>query len=210
MTTPIRSRYHSAEALLILLFTSVCATAQLQPLPRTRTAAATAKVESKTGEISGRVVNENGQPLANVNVYVRPATPEGLPVTNTTTNRDGVFKISGIERGSYTVQASMPGYIPKSPEAGASVQSAGDSVTLLLIKGGVITGTVTNSKGEPVVAIAIRVEMVIDEMGRRTPAIIYESVTDDRGVYRVYGLPSGTYIVSADGGHDYSPSGVNA
>jgi hypothetical protein len=27
-------------------------------------------------------------------------------------------------------------------------------------------------------------------------------MTDDRGVYRVYGLPSGTYVVSADGGAD--------
>ena len=88
--------------------------------------------------------------------------------------------------------------------------ATGDSVTLVLIKGGVITGTVTNSKGDPVVAIAIRVEMVTDESGRRAPAISYESMTDDRGVYRVYGLPSGTYIVAADGGANYSPTGVNA
>ena len=46
--------------------------------------------------------------------------------------------------------------------------------------------------------------------GERAPAISYESMTDDRGVYRVYGLPSGTYIVSADGGTNYSPTGVNA
>jgi hypothetical protein len=195
--------------MLILFFTSICATAQLQPLPRTRTQAATSRVESKTGEISGRVVSESGQPLANVSVYVRPATPDGLPVTNTTTNREGVFKVSGVERGPYTVQASMPGYIPKAPESGPPAQSI-DTVTLVLIKGGVITGTVTNSKGDPVVAIAIRVEMVMDESGRKSPGISYESVTDDRGVYRVYGLPSGTYIVAADGSQDYSPSGVNA
>jgi hypothetical protein len=103
----------------------------------------------------------------------------------------------------------MPSYIPKSPEPRPAVQSTGDSVTLVLIKGGVVTGTVTNSKGEPVEAIAIRVEMVIDEAGRKTPAISYEGVTDDRGVYRVYGLPSGTYIVAADGAINYSPTGVN-
>lgn len=171
---------------------------------------ASAKVESKTGNISGRVVNESGQPLVNANVYVRPATPEGIPATNTTTNREGVFKVSGLERGSYTVSASMPAYIPKSPESGPAVRSTDDSVTLVLIKGGVVTGTVTNSKGDPVVAIAIRVEMVVDESGRRSPAISYESMTDDRGVYRVYGLPSGTYIVAADGGANYSPTGVNA
>ena len=210
MTTPIRSHHRTAGALLILLLASICATAQLQPLPRTRTSPASAKVESKSGEISGRVVNESGEPLVNVNVYVRPATPEGLPVTNTTTNREGVFKVSGLERGSYTANAWMPAYIPKPPESGRAVQSTGDSVTLVLIKGGVVTGTVTNSKGDPIVAIGIRVEMVVDESGRRTPAISYESVTDDRGVYRVYGLPSGTYIVAADGAPNYSPTGVNA
>lgn len=186
MTAPIRSRYHSAGALLILLFTSICATAQ-QPLPQTRVPPVTAKVETKTGNISGSVVNESGQPLTNANIWVQPDTPEGLPVTTTTTNREGVFKVSGLEQRSYRVSASMPSYIPKSPQSGPTVNPTSDAVILVLIKGGVISGTVTNSKGDPIVAIGVRVEMVVDESGRRTPAINYESVTDDRGVYRVYG-----------------------
>src|SRR5688500_6959457 len=156
MTIPIRSHQRSAGALLILLLVPICATAQLQQLPHSRMPPASAKVESKTGNISGEVVNGSGQPIVNANVYVRPATPEGLPVTNTTTNRDGVFKVSGLQPGSYTVNASMPAYIPRQREAGAAVQTSGDSTTLVLIKGGVITGTVTNAKGDPVVAIGIR------------------------------------------------------
>ncbi|HZN06590.1 MAG TPA: carboxypeptidase-like regulatory domain-containing protein [Pyrinomonadaceae bacterium] len=210
MITWIRSHHRTAGALLILLSASVCATAQPQPLPRTRTTPTTAKVECKTGNISGRVVNESGQPLANANVWVRPATSDGLPVTNATTNRDGVFKFNGLERGPYTVNASMPAYIAKSPEPGRPVQAAEDSVTFVLMKGGVITGTVINAKGDPIVAIGVRAEMIIDESGRHTSAYVYEGVTDDRGVYRVYGLPSGTYIVSADGAANYSPTGVNA
>lgn len=210
MTTQIRSHHSTAGALLFILLASICATAQLPQLPRTRTPPASAKVSSKTGDISGSVVNESGQPLVNVNVYVRPPiTPDGPSETRTTTDREGVFKVSGLGEGSYTVSASMPGYIPKS-ESGSVVQSTGDSVTLVLIKGGVITGTVTNAKGDPVIAIGIRVEMVADQRGRASPAISYESITDDRGVYRVYGLPSGTYIVAADGGANYSPTGVNA
>lgn len=210
MTTPIISHRRTAGALLILLFAALSATAQLVPLPRTRAVPATAKVETKTGNISGRVVNESGQPLSNASVWVRPDTPEGLPVTNTTTNRQGVFRYSGLEPGVYTVNASVPGYNSKPPQAGPPVVSKVDAVTLVLIKGGVITGTVTNSKGDPVVAIGIHVEMVVDEAGRRTPAYVYEGLTDDRGVYRVYGLPAGTYIVAADGATNYSPTGVNA
>ena len=182
----------------------------MRQIPGARTQPASAKVNSKTGDISGSVVNESGQPLANVNVHVQPPiTPDGPSGTRTTTNREGVFKVSGLGEGLYTVSASMPGYIPKS-ESGSVVQSTDDSVRFVLIKGGVITGTVTNSKGDPVIAIGIRVEMVADQSGRESAAIFYQSITDDRGVYRVYGLPSGTYIVAADGGVNYSPTGVNA
>jgi hypothetical protein len=210
MITAIGIHHRVVGTLLMVLLASVCATAQ-PDLPRMRTLSASTKVQTKSGNISGRVVTESGQPVVNVIVYVRPATPEGVPVTQTTTNREGVFGFRGLPPGSYTVQASLPGYIPKLPDAGAPpVKDNADSVTFVFMKGGVITGTVTNSKGDPVVAIRIRVEMVLDESGRRSPPISYESVTDDRGVYRVYGLPSGSYIVAADGGANYSPTGVNA
>jgi hypothetical protein len=136
MTTQIGSHHHNLGALLILLLASICASGQLQDLPRTRATPASAKVESKTGDISGKVVNESGQPLGNGNIYVRPARPEGLPDTNTTTNREGVFKVSGLQPGSYTVLASKPAYFPKSLAAGPAAPSTDDSVTLVLIKGG--------------------------------------------------------------------------
>jgi len=186
--------HRSSGAFLILLFASFCVCAQTgQP--------ATAKVDTKTGIITGRVVNENGEPHVNVNVLVRPDTPEGLPVTQTTTNREGVFKLSGLASGSYTVSAAVPAHIPKSPGT-RPVYKDEDLVTLILMKGGVITGTVTNTKGEPIVGIGIRVRLARDESGRSygDMGIYYDNTTDDRGVYRVYGLPSGTYIVSADGG----------
>lgn len=202
--------HRSAGVFLIVLSATLCASAQ-QQLPPTRTEPATAKAESKTGAISGRVITESGQPLINVIVYVRPATPEGVPVTSTATNRDGVFKVTGLERGSYSVSASLPSYIPKSSNAGPAVHNVGDSVTLVLIKGGVVTGTVTNSKGDPVAGVGVRVEMLRDEGGRDIgPGRSFDNVTDDRGVYRVYGVPTGTYVVASGGSVAYSPTGVNA
>jgi hypothetical protein len=190
-----RWRHRIGGVLLILLLASLCATAQRTSQP------ASAKVDSKTGAITGRIVNENGQPHVNVDVWVRPVTSEGLPVTHTTTDRDGVFKLSGLERGSYYVSAALPAHIPKSPDAGPIVFKAGDLVILVLMKGGVVTGTVTDTKGDPVVGIGVRVRMVSDESGRKysDSGRYYENMTDDRGVYRVYGVPTGTYVVSADG-----------
>ena len=86
-----------AGAFVITLFVSLCASAQRGAEP------ATAKAETKSGVITGRVVNENGQPHVNVTVLVRPNTPEGTPVTQTTTNRNGLFKVSGLDIGSYNV-----------------------------------------------------------------------------------------------------------
>ena len=184
-----------AGVLLILLLASLCVTAQSHSQP------ATVKVDTKTGVITGRVINENGQPHVNVDVWVRPATSEGLPVTRTTTNRDGVFKLTGLVHGSYSVSAAVPAHIPKAPDSVQVVFKTGDLVTLVLTKGGVVTGTVTDTKGDPVVGIGVRVLMVSDESGRTYAdgRRYYENMTDDRGVYRVYGVPTGTYIVSADG-----------
>ena len=182
-------------ALLIPVLASLCVTAQSRSQP------ATVKVDTKTGAITGRVVNENGQPHVKVDVWVRPVTPEGLPVTHTTTNRDGIFKLSGLAAGSYYVSATVPAHIPKATDKEQVVFKAGDLVTLVLTKGGVVTGTVTDTKGNPVVGIGVRVRMVSDESGRRyvDGGRYYEGMTDDRGVYRVYAVPTGTYVVSADG-----------
>ena len=154
----IKSRCHPrrAGAFLIILFVSLGASAQRSPEP------ATAKVETKSGVITGRVVNENGQPHVKVSVLVRPNTPEGIPVTQTTTNRNGLFKVSGLENGSYTVSAAVPAYLPK-PSNTQIIYKDGEVVTLVLMKGAVISGTVTNVKGEPVVSIGVRARMARDE-----------------------------------------------
>src|SRR5262249_11217562 len=90
----------------------------------------------------------------------------------------------------------------------ATSYRVGESATLVLIKGGVITGTVTTASGELVVGVRVRAQMIRDGNGQRTRygAAIRERTTDDRGVYRLYGLPTGTYLVMAGGGYGYSGS----
>lgn len=187
-------KFHRSGGVFLIFLFALCVCAQTgQP--------ATAKVDTKTGVITGRVVNENGEPHVNATVWAQPDTPEGQPATQATTNREGVFKLSSLERGSYTVSAAVPAHIPESPDTRPAYKDE-DLVTLVLMKGGVITGTVTSAKGEPVVGIGVRVRLARDESGRSYGDMgrYYDNMTDDRGVYRVYGLPSGTYVVSADGG----------
>jgi len=164
--------------------------------------------ETKTGTISGRIVNESGQPLANALVFIRAFGSTG-PGRSTASDEEGGFQVSGLDPAAYLVSASVPAYTaaPRDPDSTQPTYfRVGDSVKIELIKGGVITGTVTTSTGEPVVVVRVRAYMIRD--GNNQPSRyampFREGTTDDRGIYRIYGLPPGTYIISAGGNGNYS------
>jgi len=78
------------------------------------------------------------------------------------------------------------------------VGEATEGVDFALTEGGVITGRVTDADGRPVVEEAVSLNKT-DEQGHMLQFVPpnYESrTTDDRGVYRVYGMPAGRYLVS--------------
>ena len=157
----------------------------------------------KTGSITGRVVNESGQPLANAVVYVRAFGSTGQGNVRATDGQ-GNFHVGALDPVAYQVWATVPAYTAplRDPDSNqAPYYRIGDSVRLELIRGGVITGIVTTSSGEPVVAVRVLAYMLRDGNGQppRYGGAIREQPTDDRGIYRIYGLAPGTYIVSAGG-----------
>src|SRR4029078_3768929 len=108
-------------------------------------AGTTTPSERPKGMMHGRVVNSAGEPLSGAVVYASSlgATTRGQ---RGTVDISGEFKIEGLEAGLYRVAASAPGYVPESQPSSVDSQSyyhIGDSVTIRLVKGGVITGTVT-------------------------------------------------------------------
>ena len=160
--------------------------------------------EVKTGTISGRVINENGQPLGGATVSIRPV---GVVSSgrSTVSNLEGNFQVNGLENALYNVSADSPAYVAPPPdlESPYPTYRVGDSVRLELIRGGVITGTVTNATGDPVLGVRVRAFMVRDATGKPTKALLNslaERSTDDRGIYRIYGLVPGSYLVRAGGG----------
>jgi hypothetical protein len=191
-----------ARALLVLM---LCSLAQAQQ-PSSRE---DKSEEPKTGAITGRVVNENGQPLANASVFLSAFGSQGQG-RRTTTDGEGNFQLVGLDAMAYLLSAASPGYItmPRDPDSSQSAYSrVGESVRLELIKGGVITGLVSTSADEPVVFVMVRAYMIRDSNGQqpRMGIPFREQTTDDRGVYRIYGLAPGTYIVSAGGGSGSFP-----
>ena len=158
-----------------------------------------------SGVISGRVTNPTGELPTNAIVYVS-ASPSDYVVgqpRSTAVNSDGSFKFEGLDVGVYRVWTGAPGFVtdgPIGPDARAFVHT-GESTNLRLRKGGVITGTVLNSNSAPVVGASVRAFRVRDEAGKpvETVSAFNERFTDDRGVYRIYGLTPGTYVVAAGG-----------
>lgn len=198
------------QILLTIALSSLCVMAQAQ-----QPGAGTDKGEtSSSGAITGRVVNESGQPLQNAVVSINPA-PGGTS-QSVATDREGNFSLEGLEsKLSYYVYASMPAYtdLSRGPRnTPPPTYRVGDSVTLTLAKGGVITGKVMNANGDPLVGILVRAEMVIRAPNGRRIANgqTRERETDDRGIYRIYGLPAGQYVVMAGGaGLSYSSANVD-
>jgi protocatechuate 3,4-dioxygenase beta subunit len=81
-----------------------------------------------------------------------------------------------------------------------------DGIDFKLTRGGVITGRVTDGEGKPVVEERISLSQ-IEERGGATQAVPGRAMgqrganpfmysTDDRGIYRLYGVPEGRYMVS--------------
>ncbi|HKC63933.1 MAG TPA: carboxypeptidase-like regulatory domain-containing protein [Pyrinomonadaceae bacterium] len=185
----------------------------------------TVKTASKTsGVITGRVT-AHGKGLPGVTVMLRSSNFGGqtqsqdLPQAKTDT--DGNYRLTDIPIGSYFVTPVAPVYTV--PGAGrltstneAVVITGGDTVNDIdfsLVPGGVITGRVTDTEGRPVIEQSVILQSVDqqNQQGFQRTVAPGNWRTDDRGVYRIYGVPEGHYIVSVGAQQRMSGySGLNA
>ncbi len=172
-------------------------------------AAATPKEPARPkGWLAGRVTTEDGQPVANARVSAEARRSEGDTSGTGVTGPDGRFRIEKLERGAYSVYGLAPAHFDASYleyERGVRVfHQLGDTINITLMKGGVITGRVTDAKGEPVMGTRVNLVRVRTLGGRPVREVnrfmrSLERLTDDRGVFRSYGLLPGVYVVSAGG-----------
>jgi len=179
-------------------------------------------VRKPTGSISGRVT-VGGKPAASVLVAAVAGETINRPdaTARTTTDSDGHYVLSGLAAGQYqvwTITPNMvadavanPGYYPyygasKSVNLESDEQVA--NIDLRLLRGSVITGRVTNADNKPVIGETITVQS-LDRNGNPGYPIggSYDEKyqTDDRGIYRIFGLPPGRFRVSAGADPDMAP-----
>ena len=168
----------------------------------------------REGAITGRVLGDDGRPVAGVDVNAYRVGVKRGSEHSAVSDEEGRFQFNNLASGVYSLDASLPGFIVEGASHAGAVYRIGEQTTIRLTRGGVITGRVTDEVGDPLVAIAVLAGRArglesheadsSQEAGLRSKG---GGTTDDRGVYRIYGLPPGVYVVGiGDGISDWGDS----
>ena len=211
------------SGLLLVVLASMADVRQSDAMPAQRpttsnagseTPQRSAKQRSGSRSLTGRVVEEGGQPIAEASVYATPAGAVSLSSAVATvkartglTDETGKFALDDIAPGAYVLTAFAPGFVSVVGSPGQpAYYRPGESATLQMVKGGVITGVVTASNGEAIAGIRVRAVLVKEPGGEPARSrnlnplqLLQDWKTDDRGVYRIFGLEPGSYLVSVGG-----------
>jgi hypothetical protein len=189
--------------LLRLLLVGTVVTAQLPardkpPTPR-----------AGTGVIRGRVVRaDTGAPLRRVQVRVDEWSTGDLggPAA-TMTDAEGRYELTQLPAGRYQLKATRGGYVevaygqrrpfergrPLELGEGAVLQN----IDFALPPGAVVTGRVVDEAGEAVAHVSVSLDRRRYIDGARRLVAESGSSTDDRGEFRIFGVPPGDYVVVA-------------
>jgi uncharacterized protein (DUF2141 family) len=191
-------------SLLILLFVSATVAMDQAPVatPRDRQPTAVG-----TASISGTVVSDEAEPTVVRHARITLRSTDSVVGQTTVTDDRGRFNFDGLPAGRYTVAAAKDGWIattygsrrPLRPGS-AVVLAAGERVRIgiRLLRGAVITGELIDQHGLPAGGATVRAMRNVMRHGERVLDFIgLPAVADDRGIYRIYGLPPGDYVVGA-------------
>ena len=164
-----------------------------------------AQLPQGTSSIAGRVLTaDTGRPVKRARVFVAGG---GRGARTAITDDQGRYQIGELAAGNYNVSASKAGFVdavfgqrrplqPGTPLTLADNQAAA-GVDMRLTRGGVVTGRVLDEDGEPLARALVTVQRYQYVRGERQLTPAGGDQTDDRGQYRVFGLPPGDYYVSA-------------
>jgi len=155
-----------------------------------------------SGSISG-IVTVSGVPARRARVTLNASEGEGQ---STATDDTGRFAFASLAAGRYTLAASKPGHIGGSfgqrlpGRPGTAIQLTDGQklqASFQIWRGSVITGTLLDEHGEAIPNTPVRALRYVTQNGLRTLQASGNAQTDDRGIYRLFGLQPGEYLVSA-------------
>jgi len=183
-------------------------------LPTSLWAQAAPKQTTKVprGSISGRVTLK-GKGAQGVVVMLRKseATNPDEAMQTATTDQDGFYRIANVPPGNYDISPSDPALVatdgkePKNKSVVVGEDENVENINFAVVRGGVITGRVTDADGRPVIQQQVnifRVEAFERQSQQQQVFATAGGQTDDRGIYRVFGLMPGRYKVGAGRGEN--------
>jgi hypothetical protein len=154
--------------------------------------------------VSGRVTNgERGAAGVTVVLIFNEPALRFRMAARARTDADGRFLLTNVAPGRYQIMPVAPAYVvaglgtsyppgrPLTLVAGEEVKD----IDFQMEPGGVITGRVTDADGNPVIAEPVVMMPVEENPGAPRFNLDQRRMTDDRGVYRIFGLPPGRYRV---------------
>jgi hypothetical protein len=165
------------------------------------------------GQVKGRVVAlDNGQGLSKVTISLIPIDrrQDGRPLTAKTT-ADGYYEVKQVPPARYRLFASRNGYARQGygqkPGRESDLSSATplevrareslDNIDLVLVRGGAVEGRIFDQDGEPAARVSVTLVRSTYLNGQRTLRPSASDQTDDRGQFRIFDVPPGTYYLMA-------------
>jgi 5-hydroxyisourate hydrolase-like protein (transthyretin family) len=181
------------------------------------------------GRISGVVIDSATMaPVAGAQVFVTsPDDPPTNSLPDATTDADGRYTLQAVPAGRYYVGAHKEGFAPPMDPSLLSMVDlpGGQEITNVVVpmqRGGIITGRALDPSGQPmrgmsVTALVKRFETT--GLLHSGPHVVAgapvlmpfgQSETNERGEYRIEGLPSGDYLVASHlaAQHESKPASV--
>lgn len=177
-----------------------------QEAPRDKPSA----TRAPTGAIRGRVVRaDTGEPLRRAEVHVDEWSTgdDASGPAATMTDGDGRYELAGLPAGRYQLKARRGGYVEvaygqRRPfERGRPLELAAGAVLrdidFALPPGAVVTGRVVDEFGEAMAHVSVSLARRRYVEGARRLVGESGASTDDRGEFRIFGVPPGDYILVA-------------
>jgi len=162
---------------------------------------------NSTASVSGRVTIED-KGAAGITVVATVSAPVlgNRTVAKTVTDDEGNYHLTELAAGRLTITPIAGAFVTGSSgfyiQPGQTVNVAENEsimkIDFALVRGGVITGRITDLEGRPIIGERVNVLAGEGSSPEPTMDILPQSKnrTDDRGVYRIYGLSPGNYKVS--------------
>lgn len=158
--------------------------------------------QQKNGKatLTGRVVSKGGPVHNAIVTLMLPGGGDFNRFPKTRTDADGQFRFDNLASGTYKINADAGGFVHSFTGIGQQFDVVDgenlNNIEIEIKRGGAISGRVVDEYGQAVTETNINLLKIGERDKVQSAHGKGGGITDDRGIYRMYGIPAGRYLVS--------------